>query len=244
MIKFFTHCLFAICLCFIVGCSNCSSSGRKKIKQDNNQSTENNRPSRQRTNSSSRDINPLPSNPTLADVANYAEQCVFLVYPINGNQSLGQGTGFFIREDGLAISNFHVFAPGTEWAIETIDGRRFRVSEIVKSSESFDFVVFKVENNGENFPSLKLANQTPRKGEDILVLGNPKGLESTLTKGIISAIRSQTNKDDLLQFDAAISPGSSGSPVINLQGAVVGIATKKLLDCENCNFAYNIQLTK
>jgi len=67
-------------------------------------------------------------------------------------------------------------------------------------------------------------------------------LESTLTKGIVSAIRSEVVPNDRIQIDAAISPGSSGGPVMNMNGEVFGVATFKALDCENCNFAVNIKL--
>ena len=89
-------------------------------------------------------------------------------------------------------------------------------------------------------PYLELSQVLPQQGEEIFVIGNPSGLENTVTRGIVSAIR-----EDLIQIDAAISPGSSGSPVSNMNGKVVGIATFKIVEgCELCNFAISADLIK
>jgi serine protease Do len=160
---------------------------------------------------------------------------VFLVsnFDENGEQT-GLGTGFFIKNTGVGVSNAHVFAGGTSWKIKMLDGTTHRVTKIFKHSQEEDYVVFQVE--GGSFPCLPIAQNRPRKGDEILVLGNPKGLQSTVTKGIISALR----PNDEIQIDAAISPGSSGSPVMNMQGEVIGIATKTYIGCQNCNFAIDI----
>ena len=76
-----------------------------------------------------------------------------------------------------------------------------------------------------------------------LRMGNPKGLESTVSRGIVSSIRKyKGQRDALIQMDAAISPGSSGSPVMNSKGEVVGIATMLVKQCAYSNFAFNIAL--
>lgn len=179
---------------------------------------------------------------SIQEIVRAAEPAVFLVFTQNGGgQTIGQGTGFFIDSKGIGISNFHVFDQGKKWTIQTQSGKQYQVERIIKKSKKFDYVQFQVRNN-TTFPALDIATATPEKGEEILVLGNPKGLESTLTRGIVSSIREQDYADDLIQIDAAISPGSSGSPVMNRKGEVVGIATLKVVDCERCNFAYNINV--
>ena len=104
-----------------------------------------------------------------------------------------------------------------------------------------DYLIFHVDLEGRARKGISLSNSKPRIGDDIFVLGNPKGLETTLSKGIVSSLRP---KNDLVQIDAAISPGSSGSPVLDTYGEVIGVATFKRLDCENCNFAVDINLIK
>jgi serine protease Do len=116
------------------------------------------------------------------------------------------------------------------------------VKRILYQSKKFDYVVFQVATQ-QNMPYLSLGDMLPMKGEDIVVLGNPRGLESTASRGIVSSIRDyQGQNQAIIQVDAAISPGSSGSPVMNRQGEVVGIATMKVNGCESCNYAFNINL--
>ena len=179
-----------------------------------------------------------------ADLVEYAEESVFLVLGRNEKgRTVSQGTGFFIEESGLAVSNQHVFEGGTEWMIRTKNGNRYKVTEIIESNKEYDYILFRVDlGETDRFPYLKAADKTPRKGTDIFVLGNPRGLESTITRGVVSAIRDQGEKEAVIQIDAAISPGSSGSPVMNMDGEVVGVATYKARDCESCNFAMNIKL--
>ncbi len=181
---------------------------------------------------------------SFADLVEYAEQCVFLVLGRDEKgKTVSQGTGFFLMENGLCVSNYHVFDGGTEWMIRTANGSRYKVTDIISKDKNFDYIVFRVDlAEGEEYPFLKPARKTPRKGTDIFVLGNPRGLESTITRGVVSAIRDQGKKEAVLQIDAAISPGSSGSPVMTMDGEVVGIATYKARDCESCNFAMNVQV--
>ena len=180
---------------------------------------------------------------TLTNNVEFAEPSVFVVYTYNrSGKRIGQGTGFFIEKNGIAVSNHHVFEKGESWKIKTFAGNEFGVKRIVKQSEKYDYVIFQVEKTEEIQP-LPLSASLPRKGEDIFVLGNPKGLESTVSRGIVSSIRKyKGQRDALIQMDAAISPGSSGSPVMNSKGEVVGIATMQVKQCENCNFAVYIAL--
>jgi serine protease Do len=140
------------------------------------------------------------------------------------------------------VSNYHVFEGAKRWAIKTKAGKTYPVERIIDYDKRMDYLTFKVDM--PQSPYLKLSETLPEKGEDIFVLGNPKGLESTVSRGVVSAFRDRYGSNDFIQIDAAISPGSSGSPVMNMQGDVIGIATAKLDKCENCNFAVNIQLVK
>lgn len=191
----------------------------------------------------------MPSAPpagftNLADLVEYAEQCVFLILGRDEKgKTVSQGTGFYVTSDGLAVSNYHVFEGATKWSIRTQNGQRLKVKSVVDSSKTFDYIVFQVELPEEKtVPHLRLADYTPRKGSDVVVIGNPKGLENTITRGIVSAIRDQGQANAVIQIDAAISPGSSGSPVLNLDGEVVAVATYKAKNCENCNFAMNVDV--
>ena len=238
------------CLFSLESCDGCgaTSSRRRDAERQTNTDAQNvpanrrNRTSPNVANSTATLPPPTGKNNTIADVVSYAEQCVFMVFTLDENDNpIGQGSGFFINNNGLAVSNHHVFESGTKWLIKTLDGETHFVKSVLKSSKEFDHVVFEVEMGNKPFPSLNIATQTPRKGDPILVLGNPRGLESTLTQGVVSSLREDR---DLIQIDAAISPGSSGGPVMTTDGKVIGIATKKIRECENCNFAINIQRIK
>lgn len=179
----------------------------------------------------------------LRQLVRLAEPCVFLVYAMDEDEKItGSGTGFFINGQGLAVSNHHVFKGSNNWKIKLKSGKIYPVTSVIHSNPEVDYIIFKVDM--ATSPFLHLAEQMPEKGEDIFVLGNPKGLESTVTRGVVSAYRSLNKRNDYIQIDAAISPGSSGSPVMNMQGEVIGIATAKLEQCESCNFAVNIQLVE
>lgn len=235
------------------GCTGCSNSGKRRMQMERSGAAMS-----KIQESPIKKEAPVPSPPkphhterpspshitgkTIQEITKQAEPSVFLVFTQNGGgQTIGQGTGFFIDNKGTAVSNYHVFDEGKKWMIQTQNGQQYPVERIIKKSKAFDYVKFQVKGN-QRFPALDLSRNTPEKGEEILVLGNPKGLESTLSKGIVSSIREQDYEDDLIQMDAAISPGSSGSPVMNMNGEVVGIATLKVVDCERCNFAYNINV--
>ncbi len=179
----------------------------------------------------------------LRQLVRMAEPCVFLIYAMDEDNNItGSGTGFFINGQGLAVSNHHVFKGAENWKIKLKSGKYHPVSSVIHSDEDADYIIFKVDM--EDSPFLHLATQLPEKGEDIFVVGNPKGLESTVTRGVVSAFRNLNKRNDYIQIDAAISPGSSGSPVMNMQGEVIGVATAKLDQCESCNFAVNIQLVE
>ncbi len=178
----------------------------------------------------------------LSDLVDRLEPAVFLIQTNGGSL----GTGFFVSAGGLAVSNYHVFRGSDAGYVKLTDGRQRRITEIVDANEEADYIVFRVAK-GENapdeaYPYLRLAPAIPRRASEVLVIGNPEGLERTFTKGVVSALRGENQ--GLIQFDAAISSGSSGSPVMNGRGQVVGIATFKRLDCENCNFAVNIRRVK
>lgn len=165
---------------------------------------------------------------------------VFLIrsYDKYGKE-LGFGTGFFIDRDGTGVSNHHVFEGGDSWNIKMAGDQLFPVIDILASNEENDYLIFKVDLMGRARKGIAISEIAPEISDRIFVLGNPQGLETTLSSGIISALRPEKSA---IQIDAAVSPGSSGSPVINSSGEVVAVVTSKLIGCENCNFAVDVKL--
>lgn len=253
--------LFLLTL-LVSNCSNCSRTGRMRQKLNAAAPTTNNTSKPTETtplpsatgsytppNSGSGAPNDESSNgsnavKSLPELVKQIEPAAFLVFAINQNGDvIGQGSGFFLEASGVGVSNFHVMNKTQRWAIKTSDGAQYEVEKIIKTSAAFDYAIFQIKAGDKTFKTLKLATKTPAKGEEVIILGNPEGMESTLTRGIVSSVRGQDNiADAILQTDAAISHGSSGSPVMNMRGEVVGIATYKVEKCENCNFAYNSHL--
>ena len=148
---------------------------------------------------------------------------------------LGFGSGFFVR-DNLIATNYHVIegaARGTaklvgQFSTYTIEG-------VTATDQTNDLALLKVTMSG--IKPLPLGNSSDVKiGETVYVAGNPKGLEGTFSNGIISSRRDQYTKERL-QMTAPISPGSSGGPVLNSKGEVIGISFMTFVGGQNLNFA-------
>jgi tetratricopeptide (TPR) repeat protein len=147
-------------------------------------------------------------------------------------KGLKRGTGFCVAP-GLFITNLHVIEGANRISIRTSDGRSYFVT-LDSSNKDADVALLKAGIDIAVRP-LRFAPTIPKVGERILVVGNPLGLTGTVSDGIVSAVRG-TN-EELIQITAPISQGSSGSPVINLRGDVIGVATMNLEGGQNLNFA-------
>ena len=223
------------------GCSGCSRSGLREIA-DSRRKTNNEFPKSQEPfdnlSIESPTLQKDNSTSTLSDLFQQNKDAVFLVYTSTGDEEF-QGTGFFISDDGIGVSNYHVFE-GTSKGLETIElsnGKKLKVSEVLHFDRDNDYIIFKV-NVTQRVHSLSISSTNPRVGEVVFAIGNPQGLEHTLSTGIISSIRANEN---ILQTTTEITHGSSGGPLMNMKGEVVGITTAGLGEA-NLNFAVNIQL--
>lgn len=171
---------------------------------------------------------------SLSELFKLNSESVFLIITKNKEGS-AQGSGFFIREDGVGVSNFHVFEDAEEVIIKVKNGDQFMITEILNYDKEKDFVIFKISNSKTNtFKPLILAKINPDIGEECFAIGNPNGLEQTLSKGIISGYRG-----DYIQTTAQITHGSSGGALFNARGEVIGITTMGF-DEADLNFALNI----
>jgi serine protease Do len=136
---------------------------------------------------------------------------------------LGTGTGFFIEENGIAITNHHVIEDVEMGFIKDFNGNVFAIERVVSIDSIADLAKIEIKNDlGYKFHSLKIATTNILKGQEIFVIGNPNGLENTLSKGIISSIRNHPTFEEI-QVTASISGGSSGSPILDMRGNVVGV---------------------
>ena len=160
---------------------------------------------------------------------------IILTYDKDG-EIIGQGSGFFISSDGNIITNRHVLADAHRAEVKTADGKVYPITRIVAENKDADIVRASV---GVTPPvsTLSLSSSIPEVGGRIAVIGNPLGLEQTVSDGIVSAVREIPEFGKIYQITAPISPGSSGSPVVNMKGEVIGVATFQFVEGQNLNFA-------
>lgn len=176
-----------------------------------------------------------------AEIFEKYNSAVFMIYTSDGIRG-AQGSGFFINDEGLAVSNYHVFqgtTVGTE-QIKLVDGNIYKVVEVVKKSKDYDFIVFKVDCSNTNY--IPLAKKKPSIGEKVYAIGSPRGLENTFSSGEVS----QWRDTYLMQISALIDHGSSGGALINEYGEVVGITSGSFYDGSqaNLNYAWSIEVVK
>lgn len=152
----------------------------------------------------------------------------------DGNTAIG--TGFLISEDGYLVTNFHVIEGAEKLNAKSFTAGVYPVVRILAVDKIRDIAILKIE--AKNLPQLQLGESDGvNAGMRVAVIGNPQGLESTITEGIVSAIRKVDVFESVIQISAAISPGSSGSPVLDKECRVIGMATFKLIKGESLNFA-------
>jgi serine protease Do len=146
---------------------------------------------------------------------------------------VSQGTGFFISGDGYIVTNHRLVANSKTVEIKTDDDKTL-VARVVGNDPRSDLALLKVDGRTD-FPSLRFADHAPRVGDWALAVGNPFGLGSTVTAGIVSARGRDIGPaayQDLLQLDAPVNQGSSGGPTFNANGEVVGVITAILSPAE------------
>jgi hypothetical protein len=180
--------------------------------------------------------------PAIAKAANGA--IVTIVMSDKDGHVIAQASGFLISKDGRIVTNYHVIEHGSSAIIKLPDGAFFVVDGVLAFDKARDVAVIKA--HGENFRTLTLGNSDRLQvGEEVVAIGNPLSLESTVSNGIVSGIRTvEEEGGKFLQVTTPISPGSSGGPLFNMAGEVVGITTLKIKGGENLNFAIPINEAK
>src|SRR5215831_12246357 len=130
---------------------------------------------------------------------------------------LSRGSGFFIDKDRI-VTNRHVIDGAYRAEVHLNSGNTFPVKAVVAVDAEADVALLKVEAPPAQVRSLSLDRTSPQEGESVVVIGNPFGLEGSVTNGIVSAVRDIPGFGRIIQITAPISPGSSGSPVVNMHG--------------------------
>lgn len=168
---------------------------------------------------------------------------VVRVHPWRGGQGPeGVGSGVILARDGLVLTNSHVVRGATLVELVTLDGRQLR-TRVVGDDPDTDLALLRVEQQVD-LPFARLGDSKKlRRGQLVIAIGAPLGFEATVTAGIVSAVgrslRGERGRliEDLIQTDAALNPGSSGGPLVNSQGEVVGVATAIIAGAQGLCFA-------
>src|SRR6267142_821695 len=151
-------------------------------------------------------------------------------------EQLSRGSGFFIDADRV-VTNRHVIENAYRAEVHSFNGYVYPVKGVVAVDAEGDLAVLRIEAPPGQVRSLSLDRTSPQEGESVVVIGNPFGLEGSVTNGIVSAVRDIPTFGRIIQITAPISPGSSGSPVVNMQGQVIGVATLQITGGQSVNFA-------
>lgn len=169
-------------------------------------------------------------NPAVATVLTYD----------SGNNPFRQGSGFFISRDGDFITNYHVLKGAYSAVVKFHNDIEYKAGFVLAANEKKDLIKLAImvpDGILEPGTWLEINPDQPNIADKIIVIGTPLGLGRTVSDGIISAIREIPKKGTAFQMTAPISRGSSGSPVIDMDGRVVGVATFQLIEGQNLNFA-------
>jgi len=176
---------------------------------------------------------------TPAEIAETATPSVVLIKVPNG-----LGSGFVVSADGRVVTNMHVIRGASSAIVQTADGKELSQVELLAADEVHDLAVLRIKSPTQIQPLPLGDSATARPGAHVVAIGHPLGLGNTVSDGLISAVREISPQRTMLQISAPISPGSSGGPLFNDRGEVIGISTLVITGGQNLNFATPINAVK
>lgn len=237
------------CLLFIISSFWNLIGCRKAIKRErvsNYQVKTDNKITKKEESHAIRDLESVKINKkslTGSEIFRRYEKAVFMVFTSDGTKNY-QGSGFFIGENGLAVSNYHVFE-GTNIGREYIklannNETLYKITDVVYKSRKPDIIIFHVNYNNSIY--IPIAKEKPSIGDKVFTIGSPRGLENTFSSGEVSQWRGEF----LMQISALIDHGSSGGALINEYGESIGITSGSFYDGSqaNLNYAWSIEAVK
>jgi len=173
---------------------------------------------------------PAPKDLSLKELAHLAKSSLVVVRA-NG----GLGTGFSVSKRGWVVTNLHVIEGADQVQVQDPNEQVHNVTAVRAFDRANDLAILEAPTLA--LPALPIATTIPETGEAVVAVGHPQGLTATVSNGIVSAVREFPSGVAALQFTAPISPGSSGGPLLNNKGHVVGVVVALLKESQNVNFA-------
>jgi hypothetical protein len=186
-------------------------------------------------------IVPIACGQIALTTAQIAKKVSPSVVVIQGKTDSGDvlGSGFIISKDGKIVTNLHVIRDMKTASVQLANGKMFDSLSVLAIDERRDLTIVKVA--GVDLPVLDLGNSdTLTVGEPLVIVGSPRGLEGTVTAGILSSVRDSGEGFKVLQTDAAVNPGNSGGPLVNNKGDAIGVVCFRLRSAQGLNFAVPI----
>lgn len=163
------------------------------------------------------------------------------------NQAVSTGSGIILSKDGKIATNLHVISDvsiGKYIKVKLADGRTYETSRVIGYNEKEDLAILKIDGP-HNLPAAELGNSSSiATGEKVYALGSPKGIQNSITEGIISNISVKVGKVNRIQTSAAVSHGNSGGALVNKYGQVIGVVEASFTDGQNMNLAIPINTLK
>ncbi len=153
------------------------------------------------------------------------------------DRKLSVGSGFFV-ENGVLVTNHHVIDDAVKARVRLPDGTSAWITRIISKSKTDDLALCQIDmSRGFNHGVLPVSAKTPQAGERVILIGTPCGMAWTVSDGMVTGLRSIKGRPPALQHSAASYPGSSGGPLLNTKGEVVGVMTFAMKEAQTLNFA-------
>lgn len=147
---------------------------------------------------------------------------MLIIYSYNGDTA-SLGSGFFISKNRI-ITNRHVFTGGFEAKAKLPNGYEYEVLKVVAEDKEHDLICVEIKKPKYHITPLRIDPKLPEVGDHVVAIGSPLGLEATVSEGIVSAVRKLPQDGEIIQITAPVSSGSSGGPLVNMKGKVIGEA--------------------
>lgn len=180
---------------------------------------------------------PLHTQDNLQEIIKKIQPSVVLITTFDDKgKMLNPGSGFFISKEGDVVTNLHLLDGASRAEIKTTDAKHYNIIRVMAEDTDADLVRVSVDIQSNSVQPIALKSSLPKKGSKVIIISSPLWFEKTIQEGTVSAVKKIKN-GEAIQIIASLPPYSSGSPVVNTSGELIGIANLQTLDGKNINFA-------